>query len=95
VRRIRTSKEIFCEDRLRIYRSDAETLRAIKEGKWTFAQVLEEVNKINSDIGIMYLAGSFPQVLRPDPSDKTKLIDRLIGLASQCEDLRCIQSEKV
>lgn len=83
VRRARISREIMNGKEFRMYRDDAGALLDIRMGKWTFAQVMDEIAKCSAEIGDMYFAGILPKIRRPDHRDRDGLVNRLLQMAAR------------
>jgi len=89
IRRLRVSKEILTGEKLHFCRNDAQVLLDIKNGKWSFDEIFEEINRLNMEINTLYFDGNLPKISRPEHSDKTRFVNELIDMASGLEDLRC------
>jgi predicted nucleotidyltransferase len=77
VRLLRMGKEILTQGTLTVRRPDAEELLAIRRGKWTYDQLMANVDPLKAELETIYQAGSYPL---PKKANKEALSDFCVEL---------------
>ncbi len=60
IRLMRMCKEILATGKVNVYREDFEDLLAIRAGRWTYDQVVEQAEKLDNECGEVYKTSKIP-----------------------------------
>lgn len=86
VRLMRMCREILTDGTVNVRRPDAEELLAIRNGAWTYDQLIEWADKQESEMQALYEASTLPDKPRTEEIDE--LCQELVEEALELDDLR-------
>ncbi len=86
VRLMRMCREILAEGKVLVRRPDAEELRAIRSGAWTYDQLIEWAEKQEADMESLYKTSPLPREPRHEELDA--LCVKLVGEAMSAHTLK-------
>ena len=66
VRLLRMGKEILTTGEVIVKRPDAEELRAIRNGAWTYEELTKYTNSMERELNLLYESGKSPLPRSPD-----------------------------
>lgn len=76
VRLLRMGKEILQEHTVNVFRKDADELLAIKNGAWTYDQIVEYANKMEEEMKELYVSSSLQK--EPKRKETEELLIRIV-----------------
>lgn len=84
IRRLRLVNEMVAGEEPVLYRvgRDAQTLLDIRNGKWSFDQVLAEIDDLNARLNTTFLNGGMPRVSVSDSGRWNGLFKQMLGMAT-------------
>jgi len=81
VRLMRQCREILTSGKVIVKRPDAEELLAIRNGAWTYEQLVEWAKKQDEELGVFYDSGQSPLPREPDHNKIDTLCQKIVERA--------------